>query len=522
LTDKTIMIPFLLKSFVILTVITIAFPVMFIPSFAATSTQNATVVTDTIPPETTITSAIDGNGTSLPLSGTTAAVTSSNSITISFNGTDNIGISGFQCSMDGQPAAACGTEGSNSSSVTFSNLAVGTHTFMVRAIDTSGIPDPTPATFTWSIMQTTPTPSPTPTPTPTPTPVDTTPPETTITSAIDGNGTSLPLSGTTAAVTSSNSITISFNGTDNIGISGFQCSMDGQPAAACTSPIMLNNLAVGTHTFMVRAIDTSGIPDPTPATFTWSIMQTTPTPSPTPTPTPTLCPINQLQLVMQLLRDIQGLNPHVAFAVAPALSTLQNLLSRSCGLANTNPAFTNPTPGTSGIFANNNQNNNNNNNIKAAECNLLSEFTNQVNIMTQYGQITPNQAAYLIGQSSSPHSAQQIAKQLGCLLPGSSISNNNNNNNDQTGRLMLFNRGIPSITGIPNANNPLPLNSQQQRQQQLFPQLPSQQIPQTPSQLPSQSSAATIPPSQLQQLQQQLQQQQAQLPFYPYVYGHYP
>jgi hypothetical protein len=398
------MIPFLLKSFVILTVITIAFPVMFIPSFAATSTQNATVVTDTIPPETTITSAIDGNGTSLPLSGTTAAVTSSNSITISFNGTDNIGISGFQCSMDGQPAAACGTEGSNSSSVTFSNLAV------------------------------------------------------------------------------------------------------------------------GTHTFMVRAIDTSGIPDPTPATFTWSIMQTTPTPSPTPTPTPTLCPINQLQLVMQLLRDIQGLNPHVAFAVAPALSTLQNLLSRSCGLANTNPAFTNPTPGTSGIFANNNQNNNNNNNIKAAECNLLSEFTNQVNIMTQYGQITPSQAAYLIGQSSSPHSAQQIAKQLGCLLPGSSISNNNNNNNnnDQTGRLMLFNRGIPSITGIPNANNPLPLNSQQQRQQQLFPQLPSQQIPQTPSQLPSQSSAATIPPSQLQQLQQQLQQQQAQLPFYPYVYGHYP
>jgi hypothetical protein len=404
LTDKTIMIPFLLKSFVILTVITIAFPVMFIPSFAATSTQNATVVTDTIPPETTITSAIDGNGTSLPLSGTTAVVTSSNSITISFNGTDNIGISGFQCSMDGQPAAAC------------------------------------------------------------------------------------------------------------------------------TSPIMLNNLAVGTHTFMVRAIDTSGIPDPTPATFTWSIMQTTPTPSPTPsptpTPTPTLCPINQLQLVMQLLRDIQGLNPHVAFAVAPALSTLQNLLSRSCGLANTNPAFTNPTPGTSGIFANNNQNNNNNNNIKAAECNLLSEFTNQVNIMTQYGRITPSQAAYLIGQSSSPHSAQQIAKQLGCLLPGSSISNNNNNNNnnnnDQTGRLMLFNRGIPSITGIPNANNPLPLNSQQQRQQQLFPQLPSQQIPQTPSQLPSQSSAATIPPSQLQQLQQQLQQQQAQLPFYPYVYGHYP
>jgi Bacterial Ig domain len=407
LTDKIIMIPYLLKSFVILT-LTVAFPVLFIPSLAVTSTQNATLVTDA--PETTITSAIDGNGTSLPLSG--GAVTSSNSITISFNGTDNVGISGFQCSLDGQPAAACGTPGSNSSSVTLSNLAAGTHTFMVRAIDTSGNPDPTPATFTWTITQTSP----------------------------------------------------------------------------------------------------------------------TPIPTPTPTPTPNLCPINQLQLVIQLIRDIQGLNPQVAFAIAPALNTLQALLSSNCGLGNTiTPTFTNPTP--FGIFANSNQNNNNNN-VKAAACNLLNEFTNQVNIRTEYRQITPSQAAYLIGQSS-PHSAQQIAKQLGCLLAGSSISNNNNginnninnNNNDQTARLMLFNRGIPTITTTtPNANNPsLPFMNSQQRQQ--FLQLP-QQIPQIPSQPPS-HSAAIAPPQQHQQQPQSGQHlvqqgQQAQLPFYPYPYGHYP
>jgi hypothetical protein len=286
---------------------------------------------------------------------------------------------------------------------------------------------------------------------------------------------------------------------------------------------------------MVRAIGKAGNQDPSPAIFTWTITQTPPSPTPTPTPPPaaSLCPINQLQLVMQLLRDIQGLNPHVSFAVAPALNTLQNLLSSNCGLANSNPKFTNPTTSPFGIFANNNQNNNNNN-VKAVACNLLNEFTNQVNIMTQYTQISPSQAAYLIGQTSSPHSAQQIAKQLGCLLPSSSSNSNNinginNNSSYQTGSLMLFNRGIPTITGIPNANSPsLPFMNFQQRQQQLFFQLPQQQIPQISSQLPSRS-AAVIPPSQ-QQLQswqqliqqQQLQQRQAQLPFYPSIYGHYP
>jgi subtilisin len=390
-----------------------------------------------------------------------------------------------------------------------------------------------------------------PTPTPTPTPVDTTPPETTITSAIDGNGNGLPLSsGSTAAVTSSNSITISFNGIDNIDISGFQCSLDGQPGAACGSTagssnsrsVSFSNLAAGTHTFMVRAIDTSANPDPTPATFTWTITQTTPTPTPLPSPTPTLCPIKQLQLVMELLGDIQGLNPQIAFAIAPALNTLQKVLSSSCGLGTTTPTFMNPIPTPFGIFANSNQNNNNNNNVKAAACNLLNEFTNQVNIRTQYREITPTQAAYLIGQSFSPHSAKQIAKQLGCLLAGSNGINNNNNgidnnNNDQTGRLMLFNKGTPSITSDPNANSPSFMNSWQRQQQQFFQlpskqqllQLPQEQMPQIPSQSPSRSAAAVIPSPQQQQLQpwqqlvqQQLQQRQAQLPFYPYIYGYYP
>ena len=188
----------------------------------------------------------------------------------------------------------------------------------------------------------------------------------------------------------------------------------------------------------------------------------TPTSTPMPTPPSNLCPINQVQLVMQLLQDIQGLNPQVVFAISPALNTLQSLLSSNCRLGNAS-VFTNPAP--SGIFANSNQND-----VKAAECNLLNEFISQVNIRTQYGQITPSQAAYLIGQSS-PHSAQQIGKQLGCFFS-------------------------------PNANYPLPFMNSQQRQQflqlpQQQPQLPQQQpqLPQQMSQLPRQMPQMLSQPS---------------------------
>jgi hypothetical protein len=179
----------------------------------------------------------------------------------------------------------------------------------------------------------------------------------------------------------------------------------------------------------------------------------TPTSTPMPTPPPNFCPINQLQLVMQLLQDIQGLNPQVVFAISPALNTLQSLLSSNCRLGNAS-VFTNPAP--SGIFANSNQND-----VKAAECNLLNEFINQVNIRTQYGQITPSQAAYLIGQSS-PHSAQQIGKQLGCFFS-------------------------------PNANYPLPFMNSQQRQQLQLPQQRLQLPQQMPQMLSQPSRPATTP-----------------------------
>jgi hypothetical protein len=74
--------------------------------------------------------------------------------------------------------------------------------------------------------------------------------------------------------TNSTSASFSFNGTDPAPSSGgptFECSLDGPNFAACTSPQTYSSLTDGSHTFSVRAKDTAGNIDATPATFTWTI-----------------------------------------------------------------------------------------------------------------------------------------------------------------------------------------------------------------------------------------------------------
>jgi nucleoid-associated protein YgaU len=116
----------------------------------------------------------------------------------------------------------------------------------VRAVDTSGNVDGTPARYTWTIDAA---------------------PDTAITSAIDGTGTALA----NEAVTLSTSLTLSFTGTDNVALSRFECQLDGAGFSTCTSPLAYNGLTLGRHTFEVRAVDTSNNADGTPARHTWTI-----------------------------------------------------------------------------------------------------------------------------------------------------------------------------------------------------------------------------------------------------------
>ena len=55
-------------------------------------------------------------------------------------------------------------------------------------------------------------------------------------------------------------------------MTGFECALDTAPFTACTSPTGYSGLAVGTHTFRVRAKKTSGGVDPSPASLTWSVI----------------------------------------------------------------------------------------------------------------------------------------------------------------------------------------------------------------------------------------------------------
>jgi hypothetical protein len=96
-------------------------------------------------------------------------------------------------------------------------------------------------------------------------PPDTTAPQTTISAT--------PPSSTTSTAAS-------FSFTSNESGSSFQCKLDGAAFAGCTSPASYSGLAVGSHTFSVRATDPAGNVDQTPAAFTWTVEAGTPPPPP--------------------------------------------------------------------------------------------------------------------------------------------------------------------------------------------------------------------------------------------------
>ena len=73
--------------------------------------------------------------------------------------------------------------------------------------------------------------------------------------------------------TSSTTASFSFHGTDALSQAGitFQCQLDAGAWGLCASPISYYNLANGTHTFSVEAIDGAGNVDLTGQTATWTV-----------------------------------------------------------------------------------------------------------------------------------------------------------------------------------------------------------------------------------------------------------
>ena len=182
-------------------------------AFALARYRGGAEPSDTTPPETTVT---DGPGD------TTVDTTP----TFRFDSSE-VG-STFVCRVDGSGFSAC------SSPHTTSTLSDGPHIFEVRSTDAAGNADPSPASRGFN--------------------VDTAPPETII-------------SGPTG-VTTDSIATISFVSSE--GGSSFTCRLDGAASFTCTSPYTTPVLSDGAHSLEVRATDSAGNPDPTPASLTWT------------------------------------------------------------------------------------------------------------------------------------------------------------------------------------------------------------------------------------------------------------
>lgn len=176
--------------------------------------NTVTVTVDATPPETTITSAPTG---------------STDSPTFQFGASEANAT--LECALDAAAFTPC------TSPVSYTALPAGSHTFQTRAADSFGNVDPTPASFTWTV-------------------VDTTPPDTAIDSGPSGT-------------VSTASATFAFSSAD--AGARFECALDTAAFTACTSPVTYSGLASGSHRLQVRAIDAAGNADPTPATRSWTV-----------------------------------------------------------------------------------------------------------------------------------------------------------------------------------------------------------------------------------------------------------
>ncbi|MBI4898207.1 MAG: hypothetical protein HY827_07550, partial [Actinobacteria bacterium] len=182
---------------------------------------------------------IDTTAPNTSLTSTPPANDPSNDPSFSFSASE---AATFECRLDGGSWATC------TSPKSYVDLLDGSHTFDVRAIDTAGNVDATPASYTWSI--------------------DTSAPTTTIDSAPPGDD-------------PSNDPSFTFSSNES---GTFECRLDGGAWATCISPKSYVDVPDGSHTFEVRAVDTAGNVDATPASYTWTIDTTTPNTSLTSTP----------------------------------------------------------------------------------------------------------------------------------------------------------------------------------------------------------------------------------------------
>ena len=147
-------------------------------------------------------------------------VTSSTTASVTFSSIDARGeVSKHQCSKDSSSFVDCISPASSS------GFAHGAHSFQVRAFDTSGNVGQI-TTFNWTVDTVAPT---------------------------------ITLISTPTNPTVSTTATFAFSGSDvGSSVAGYQCAIDNGTFAECTSAKSYTGLALGAHTFFVKAFDAAG------------------------------------------------------------------------------------------------------------------------------------------------------------------------------------------------------------------------------------------------------------------------
>jgi len=153
-----------------------------------------------------------------------------NSTTASFSFSSPVTAALFECRLDTGSWTIC------SAPTTFPGLTDGVHNFSVRAQDTFGTIDITPASATWTI--------------------DTIPPETQISSG-------------PASMTRFTDTIFGFSSPDPGAT--FTCRLDAGSWTPCAAPASFSSIPLGSHTFAVLARDQAGNSDPTPAQWSWTV-----------------------------------------------------------------------------------------------------------------------------------------------------------------------------------------------------------------------------------------------------------
>ena len=237
---------------------------------------------DATAPETIEGELRDGDGTLL--TGPEPS-TQTRKATITFDGTDNRLLHGYECRLDSSASDAWQTCQSPES---YGGLADGHHKIEVQAVDDAQNRDASPVVYEWY--------------------VDRTPPATTFDDhpgAYDNDATP----------------TVTWHATDNVSTSGFtfQCNVDESAWATCDTPFDVaaaagHDLADGPHTLAVRATDPAGNVEATAATLSWVVDTVAPAIELTAHPTGPIAPAGPADFGF---RALDGTPP----AAAPELTT---------------------------------------------------------------------------------------------------------------------------------------------------------------------------------------------------------